>query len=506
MGYNGEKRIQISRSKYIEESRAIAALRLVDKHFLAGEVMMLNYYKDPDIRTDVGTLVVIGVKEGVGEDCYRILEMGGQVPVRKVGELPDYSKLVHGEIYVWYGDPDLRDDVDEEYWCYVYEEDGHRVIERITDGPFIFLDLDSGYRWFYKDQVCKREDDFFTTEQMEILLQSLSSTKPTIKVSSLSGNLFLVGDVKDITVQVKVEDQAGNDITKECLFFVHDKEIFLDSKNQYVFRSINQDKILEIEARQSISPNVYVSVVGTVDLKFGYYFYYGQIPEDWTPGDSEIAALSNRTLHYQANFNWEGINLKDQKIAFAYPKRYGYLSHIYDTHRMDFINTYDVYDEGYEIDGVRYIVYIKKDVVDIIDFKQIYVFTDPENLDYERSTLLELLTAWKVRNTASGLVTLNEDGKIPEELYNINAASVFIPIEEIYDDYPEEGLERGKIYYIRSTGKLFTAISATTGSISDVVPGFVYTYNNDFYSWTGQSLRPFGRLTTKDINDITEIL
>ena len=144
MGYNSSKRIQISRSKYIEESRAIAALRLVDKEFLKGEIMMLNYYKDPDKRTDIGVLVVIGVKDGVGEDCYRILEMGGQMPVRQVGELPDYSKLVHGEIYVWYGDPDLRDDVDEQYWCYVYEEDGHRVIERITGGPYIFLDLETG--------------------------------------------------------------------------------------------------------------------------------------------------------------------------------------------------------------------------------------------------------------------------------------------------------------------------------------------------------------------------
>ena len=103
------------------------------------------------------------------------------------------------------------------------------------------------------------------------------------------------------------------------------------------------------------------------------------------------------------------------------------------------------------------------------------------------------------------LVVLNEEGKIPEELYNINAASAFIPLAGIKEVAPESDMTRGEVYYIESTGKLWTALSDSTGTISDPVPGFVYTYNNDYYTWTGLSLRPFGRITTKDIIDITEI-
>lgn len=39
---NDVQRIQISRSKYIEESRAIAVLRLNEYDFLKGEIVMLE--------------------------------------------------------------------------------------------------------------------------------------------------------------------------------------------------------------------------------------------------------------------------------------------------------------------------------------------------------------------------------------------------------------------------------------------------------------------------------
>ena len=60
-------RIQLSRSKYIEESRAIAVLRLNEYDFYPGEIVMMSYYKNPDFRNDIGVLVAIGVKKGIGE-------------------------------------------------------------------------------------------------------------------------------------------------------------------------------------------------------------------------------------------------------------------------------------------------------------------------------------------------------------------------------------------------------------------------------------------------------
>lgn len=500
---NSNKRIQISRSKYIEESRSIAVLRLNTEYsFLKGEVVMINYYKDPDFRNNIGVLVAIGVKDGMGEDCYRIVNMGGEVPVRCVGVLPDVSSLVHGEVYVWYG----HKGDDEDAWNYVYLKDGNRVIERVTGGPYIFLDLETGYRWFYSDQTCKREDDYFNKESIEALLQTISGTKPYVSLTSLSGTLFHVGDVKDILFEVKVTSSDNFDITKECLYYLDGKEIFLNEKNRFYLPAVNSDRNVIIEARQKVTPNVYVSGSGEVNIKFGYYFYYGRVGTDWTvEGSDSITSLENRTLHYRTNFTWDGFALEGQKVVMAYPKLYGFLSHIYDDHSMDYIHTYDVYDEDFYIGNVRYVVYVKKDYVDIVDFKQKFVFEDPDELSLEGSTMLDIITAWKVRNTFNGLVTLNEEGKIPEELYNINAASAFIPLAGIKEVAPESDMTRGEVYYIESTGKLLTALSDSTGTISDPVPGFVYTYNNDYYTWTGLSLRPFGRITTKDIIDITEI-
>lgn len=500
---DNNKRIQVSRSKYIEESRSIAVLRLNTEYsFLKGEVVMLNYYKDPDFRNNIGVLVAIGIKDGMGEDCYRIVNMGGEVPVRCVGDLPDVSLLVHGEVYVWYG----HTGDDEDAWNYVYLKDGNRVIERITGGPYIFLDLETGYRWFYNDQVCKREDDYFNKEAIESLLQTISGTKPYVSLVSLNGTLFHVGDVKDILFEVKVKDASGFDITGECLYFLDGKEIFLNEKHRFYLPAVNSDKKVSLEARQKVTPNVYVAGYGEVDIKFGYYFYYGRVDSSWVlEGSDSITSLEKRVLHYRANYTWNDFSLEGQRVVFAYPKLYGFLSHIYDDHSMDYIHTYDVYDEDFYIGNVRYIVYVKKDFVDVVDFKQKYVFEDPDELSLEGSTMLDIITAWKVKNTFNGLVTLNEEGKIPEELYNLNAASAFIPLAGVVDVAPESDMVRGEIYYVTSTRKLWTALSDSTGVISDPVPGFVYTYNNDYYTWTGLSLKPFGRTLTKEINDITEI-
>ena len=513
MATNKKAKIQITRGAHIEISRDIAYLNLTRNHrFSKGEIVMMQYYKQPDVRTDVSVLMAIGVGEGTGEEFFRIIEAGAQVPVRKVAigneNLPDTSLLEHGEIYVWYGDADLRDDEEEFAWYYVDRPETSRRIRRITEGPFIFLDLETGYRWFYKDQECKREDDFFTVETIEAMMQLLIDSKPTItvKASNNSSLLFEVGDVKNITLDINVKDVLGKDITSKCLYFYDGEEIFLDRNGRYTVTNINKDTTIKIEARQPITKNVFVPVTGQVAVKFGHFFYFGRVPGNWHPADGgEISRLEYKKLHYKADFTWERIKLTGQKIAFAYPKLYGDLSHIFDDHGLDYLRTYDHYEENYFINDIEYTVYIKKDVVDIDGLKQKFVFIEPDELDLESATMLDIITAWKIRNTTSGFVQLDENGKIPEGLYNLNAASSFIPLAGIVDDYPESDMVRDELYYVTSTGKLYKATSDTQGSIEDVNPGFIYTYQNNFYTWTGLSLRPFGRLLTRDIEDITEI-
>lgn len=502
-----KKKIQISRSHYIEDSRAIAVLRLNTYDFKKGELVMLNYYKDQDFRNNIGVLIAIGVKDGIGEDCYRLISVGGTVPVRYVGELPDVSKLVHGEVYVWYGPEDNLEDTPDT-WNYVYAEKPdleHRVIEPITGGPYIFVDLETGYRWFYENQDCKREDDYFTIDKMEQLLQKILSSSVSLQLTSRNGTLFQVGEVKDLLLNVVAVDETGANISDQCSFYLSGIEIFPEESGRIRVPNVNKSTDFEIEARRHLSDNIYLTTSSTISIHFGYIFYYGRVFDGWTPSEGTLKVLENRVLSYRVNKVWDKINLTKQKTVFAYPKEYGYLSHIYDDHGLDFISTYTVYDEELLVDGVRYLVYVKDDIVDISNFKQKFVFENPEDLTAEGTTMLDIITAWKIRNTFNGLVQLDENGKINEDLYNINAAEAFNKLDGIYEDYPEDGMERGEVYYITSTKKLYTAISDTEGAISNPIPGMVYVYQDNYYTWSGLSLRPFGRITSRKINSITDI-
>ena len=504
-----ENIIQIARSKYIEESRAIAELRLRYRAFRKGELVMLNYYKDQDVRTNIGVLVAIGIGDGTGEQYFRVLHGGGSVTVRRVGYLPDVSRLVHGEVYVWYGDPDLRDNIDEYHWNYVYTHDNiNRIIEPITGGPYIFYDLESGYRWFYSDQTCKREDDFLTASEINQLIQEVLNVNTSVSITSLSGNLFETGSTETVDLQVLVTNGAGENIRNKCKFFIGDEEIHLDSNGIYALEDISTTQDITITVKYPLSENIWASSSGTVHLEFGYPFYYGRVSSNWTPSSQNIIELENEKLWYKGNFKWPEINLKNQTIAFSYPKSYGNLEHIFDVHGLDYISDYYFYDNGYQVDGVPYVVYLKKDVVDVSEFDQLYSFLKSLSIEdfVADGTLLELSTAWQNKNTSGGVVILGQDGKIPNLLYNQEASAAFTDIVEIVTEYPESGMLRGEIYYNITTNKLYKATSSTDGVISDPIVGYIYTCGNDFYSLDGNKLVKFSRLTTQRIQNLTEIL
>ena len=268
-------KIQISRSKYVEESRAIADLRLTEKAFLPGELVMLNYYKDPDFRNDIGVLIAIGVKEGIGEDCYRILSAGGTVKVRNVvNELPDVSKLIHNELYVYHDS--------EGVWNYVYKinEDPERRIEPITGGPYIFIDLESGYRWFYEDQECKREDDFFSSKKITEILAAIGDTKIKPTIVSDNGYIFKFGDIKDLILNIGAVDEAtGIDLSKDCKYFINGEELIPDENGKVIIPNLIKDEDIRVVVKYPISPGIYVSASEIVSIKFGYKFFYGSVDE-----------------------------------------------------------------------------------------------------------------------------------------------------------------------------------------------------------------------------------
>lgn len=488
---NKDYRIKVSSSKYVEESRAVAVIRLNERGFLKGEVVMLNYKKDPDKKTDIGTLVAIGIKDGTGEDCYRIISAGGSVVVRKVVEsLADVSSLVHNELYI-YKDPDNK-------WYYVYkpENEANRRIELITGGPYIFVDLDTGYRWFYRDGQCKREDEFFSSNNVQALLNEILSRNDRIEVTSDSGFLFKVGDVKNVALNIKTLDNSRNDISSKCRYSIDGQDIALVG-GKYTIQNLTADKDIEIVSNVEVAEGIYQQIKEKVSIRFGYLFYYGRVEPTWEPNVDNIKALEYKKLNNRRSLEWVDIDITNlSKTVFCYPKRYGFLDHIFDYHGIDYLKDYVIYDNHYVIDGEEYFVYLKREPIKMFDFRQNYVFGDFDGI----------IINGVGDNQLGDLLDHGIKEQLKDKLLDFKTSGV-VYLDGMFDEVPTSGLVPGGIYYIKSIKKLFVADSDSSGVVKDMTEKSMYVKLPEYSTlfWNGTELIDLGKLRVVKIDNISEI-
>lgn len=488
---NKDYRIKVSSSKYVEESRAVAVIRLNERGFLKGEVVMLNYKKDPDKKTDIGTLVAIGIKDGTGEDCYRVISAGGSVVVRKVVEsLADVSSLVHNELYI-YKDPDNK-------WYYVYkpENEANRRIELITGGPYIFVDLDTGYRWFYRDGQCKREDEFFSSNNVQALLNEILSRNDRIEVTSDSGFLFKVGDVKNVALDIKTLDNSRNDISSRCRYSIDGQDIALVG-GKYTIQNLTADKDIEIVSNVEVAEGIYQQIKEKVSIRFGYLFYYGRVEPTWEPNVDNIKALEYKKLNNRRSLEWVDIDITNlSKTVFCYPKRYGFLDHIFDYHGIDYLKDYVIYDNHYVIDGEEYFVYLKREPIKMFDFRQNYVFGDFDGI----------IINGVGDNQLGDLLDHGIKEQLKDKLLDFKTSGV-VYLDGMFDEVPTSGLVPGGIYYIKSIKKLFVADSDSSGVVKDMTEKSMYVKLPEYSTlfWNGTELIDLGKLRVVKIDNISEI-
>ena len=504
--------IQISRSKYIESSREIAIIRLnEDIEHYPGQPILIRYRKEsPDkYQGNVDSILAIGIKQGYGEDCYRVIDLGGRAVVRDITEsIPDVSSLVHGEIYVWKNPED-------EKWMYVYknEDEPNRLVKDYLDETkdVIFYNLEDGYIWFYTSGKMKRADDFFTIGETQNLIENALNSNFEVVLQSNSGQLYREGTVNDIEFQLRVTNTVtGEDITDRCTYKLNGVDLVPERDGSFIVNNVSNNIDYSIMAIYPLATGINVNLKSNIiRITFGNFFYFGPVSSNWVANATSIQNLTRR-LWYNATFKVNDIRLEKQRYVLAYPYKYGNLEHIFDVHGLDYIYTYEALDEKVKIDGVDYLVYLKKDVVSIIDLDQSFVFTTSESLENSEDNkiaLLEIITAWKNRNTSSGLVVTDAtSGKIDEDLYNLNASSSFTKLAGIVEnEFPTSGMLRDELYYSKEQKLILKATSATKGILSTPESQIIYVYENDFYSWTGTSLQPFSRIGTKKINSIDEI-
>lgn len=396
--------IKISRSKHIERDRNVARLRLNQHEFVVGEPVMVRYYLDKE-QTEIDTLFALGIKNGTGEDCYKIISLGGLNIIRKVmDELPDVSLLVHGELYLCKNEDGV--------WSYIYEEDGVRKIKPISGGPFIFHCTDDNYKWYFRDGILKREDDFYirseidkmisgwdaniksalkTIEELKILVNKNNSSIFPLNIvfqdskkqdkeipiykTGVKSNIDFVIKVTIPDINTTTGEVTKYDVTRNCEFELNNKKIDLPENNKYTVTGISETTEYRLTVKYTDPKTKIVRKSTSIyTVKFGYSFYYGQISNSgWEATEHNLSSLpfnvvgdENTTITFKGDLNF-------QKLVYAYPKKYGNLLNIFDyVSGLNYVTDYEV--KTCMVDDVEYNVYIKEVPLKYEGFQQIYSF------------------------------------------------------------------------------------------------------------------------------------
>ena len=76
-------KVRFSRCREIMDSRSTAMIHLREKEFTVGEPALVNYFEDTN--ASVNTIMAVGIKDGKGPDCFRIITLGQYEIVWGVG-------------------------------------------------------------------------------------------------------------------------------------------------------------------------------------------------------------------------------------------------------------------------------------------------------------------------------------------------------------------------------------------------------------------------------------
>lgn len=174
-------KVKFSRCKEIMPSRSAAMIHLGDKEFVAGEPVIVNYFEDTN--ASINTIMAVGIKEGKGPDCYRIITLGQYEIVWGVGrELPDVSSLVHNELYLYQDDDGV--------WYYVSAPDGiTRILEPLLPYPHTFINIANNTIYVSDTDMHVRSiNDVYSKSEIDALLESISGGDFT-SLSSLERRL-----------------------------------------------------------------------------------------------------------------------------------------------------------------------------------------------------------------------------------------------------------------------------------------------------------------------------
>lgn len=559
---NNSVTIRISRNKNIADSRSIAIIKLNKLEHKVGQPVMVKYYTD-STKTTIDTVVAIGIKDGIGKDCYKVISLGGLILVRGVNtkNLPDVSELNEGELFLY------KENVS---WHYVYLEDKERVVEKIENlPPTVFVSIEDKFRWFWKDGVLKREDDFYSGDNMEALIDDLFYIIGPPKFTTIikgwynneTGEFERPPYMPDksldkIIIIVDVKNSISLNITEKFKYYIDGEEYELKydeiNKEYYIeLLNISETQVFNINAQVTAISGETYTYSSIIKITFGYYCYYGYDKaeefnniNDWIGKNGYYKFLNYKKELIAENSTVivDNIELKKPgKVFIVYP--INKLIHIYDEHGLDYIEedytVYEIYIDPNnaippptttntttpipeenktttpipeenktstpvplnllsldEVDKdsslIKYYLYILNTPIIIDDFKQTYISSeDTEDLGLGEAYIDqvkydEILNAWDNKNKSRGLVQLNENGKIKEELLPSELKTLnfsLIEIIDIVNNIPNTlGFNEGdKWIIISETGISVYEKSEGGNKTYDVEENTIYIKENTMY-------------------------
>lgn len=163
-------KLKFSRCREVLNSRSAAILHLREREFTRGEPAIVNYYEEPGRTSSLNTMLAIGVKNGKGKDCFRIVSFGQYEVVWGVSDnLPDVSSLVHGELYLYL-------DQTTGVWYYVSAPDKlTRILQPVPEGRHTYINLEDNNIYFSdSDRQIRTLNDVYTKEEIDNLISTIS--------------------------------------------------------------------------------------------------------------------------------------------------------------------------------------------------------------------------------------------------------------------------------------------------------------------------------------------
>lgn len=376
-----EQRIQIARRREVEENRLVAERLLKDRPFLRGELVMVEYEKpEPDFKTgrSTGVLLAIGTKDGIGEGCFRIISMGGEVPISGVSfdVPPDVSLMYWGNLYLYV------DSNKKAYYSYKINsrddgELGTRVETEIPiDKNIIFDDLSTGYRWFYSGGTLKREDDYYSSTELIHIVEEVQKTNDVIiNVTPTGGSDIYTGG--EFPISITVQDSEGNSIPGGYEVYIGDYPL-QNPENTIIYPNANHDTTYIIRVVYEVE-GVTMETSTTFVVYAGIPIYYGTRKETWSPENINLEDFEKTLIRscdgHVGITSWNleensGNPSRELNIPVVITKNQ--VRHIYDYSGLDYIDDYEETQRG------SLYIYRKKTGFVASNFLQDFWFIDKE--------------------------------------------------------------------------------------------------------------------------------